>query len=266
MEVKAITDRQQIMGFLLLDPYLHLYELGNLHEKLFNRSKWFCAFDNGEIKALAMLHISGIEKNNILFLMENTNKAAANILLDEIKSSLPDSFYAHILHDTSIHLMPEFEINESVVYNKMKITGNILLDGSIRYPEYTYRINKNDFEAINEFLRKINPDTFFTAAMLKTGKYFMIRKNSDLIAMAGVHFYSEETSIAAIGNVVTAADFRGKGYGGSVTASLVCDLYKDVKYIGLNVKADNIPAIKAYEKMGFIYHSSYEKILVVKKK
>ena len=260
MEIREINDREKIRQFLLEDPYQHLYELGNMHEKLFNRSKWFCALESGKISAAAMLHTEAGEKENIIFLLENKNTAAAAKLLAGIKNSLPDNFYAHISKDTALLLSPGYEISLPVIYNKMKISGDMLLDRSIKYQDFTFRVNANDFEAINEFIRSINPSAFFVPAMLMTGKYFIIRKDSAIIAMAGVHFYSQETGIATIGNVATAEAYRGKGYGGSVTASLVRDLWKEVKYIGLNVRADNTPAIKAYEKMGFVFYSSHEEI------
>ena len=264
MEIKKITDRETACKFLLKDPYQHLYELGNLHEKLFSRSEWFCAEENSEIKAMAMVHKTEDEKNNMVFLLENKNTEHAAGLLRGIKAVLPAAFYAHVTRETAELLKPEYQINAPVIYDKMRISGDMLVGGSVKYPEYTYRVNANDFETVNEFLRAINPSAFFMHAMLKTGKYFIIRKNSDIIAMAGVHFYSKETGIAAIGNVATAPEYRGKGYAGSVTASLVKDLWKDVKYIGLNVRNDNIAAIKAYEKMGFVLHSSHEEIFAKK--
>ncbi len=263
MEIKETSDREKVKQFLLEDPYQHLYELGNLQEKLFSRSAWFTASENGDIKAVAMIHEAKNVKDNILFLLGNKDMAAA--LMKGIKGGLPGSFYAHVTKETAELLAPEYDISPPVIYDKMKITGDMLLERSIIYPEYTYRVNKNDYGAINEFLRAINPSAFFMPAMLETGKYFIIRKNSDIIAMAGVHFYSAETGTAAIGNVATAPQHRGKGYAGSVTASLVMDLWKDVKHIGLNVRADNTPAIKAYEKMGFVFYSSHEEIKASKR-
>ncbi|MEI7542653.1 MAG: GNAT family N-acetyltransferase [bacterium] len=260
MEIREIFDREKIKAFLLEDPYQHLYEIGNLNEKLFTRSKWFCALENNEIKAVAMVHIAQASDDNFLFLLENKNTKEAAILLSEIKAKLPNAFNAHLISETAALLKPEYEISNLVKYNKMKIIGNIMVDKAIKYSEYTYRVNKNDFEVINDFLRSINPLAFFVPAMLETGKYFIIRKNSDLIAMAGVHFYSKEIGIAVIGNVATAPEYRGMGYGSSVTASLLMDLWKDVSYIGLNVLSDNIPAIKVYEKLGFYYYSTHEEI------
>jgi len=68
--------------------------------------------------------------------------------------------------------------------------------------------------------------------------------------MAGLHLYSKEYGVAAIGNIVTDEKYRGRGFAKSVTASLCRDLWGEIKYIGLNVKIDNTPAIKAYERIG----------------
>lgn len=148
----------------------------------------------------------------------------------------------------------------------MKLTGDILVDRSIKYAEYTYRVNKNDFQGINTFLKSVNPDAFFHPAMLETGKYFCIRKNSEIISMAGVHLYTKEFGVAVIGNVATSAEHRGRGYAGSVTASLCRDLWGEIRYVGLNVRSDNVSAIKAYEKIGFQKHSEHEEIRAELKK
>lgn len=265
MDIKEIKDKEAIKNFLFEDVYLHLYEIGNLQEKLFAHIVWYGAYEGEKILALAMLYKSDKNVDPFLFLLENKNIEASKTLLKHIINILPEKFYSHISKGLADLLRDDFEISTPVIYNKMSLYGDILLEKSITYPEYTYTINSNDFETIEIFLRSINPVAFFVPAMLNTKQYRIIRKNSDLIAMAGVHFYSPELNIAVIGNVATAAEFRGQGYGGSVTASLCKAIYKQIKHIGLNVRFDNIPAIKAYEKMGFVYYNSHEEIHAIKK-
>ncbi len=265
MDVKKITDMQTIKEFLFKDPYLHLYEIGNLQEKLFHHITWHAAVDAGVIKAVSMLYISEKHSQPIFFLLENTDMKAAAAIIEAVKEELPDNFYAHISKSLSAGLKDKYETSQPHMYDKMKLTGDILLDKNIIYPEHTFRINANDFETVNELLRGVNPSAFFVPAMLKTGKYFCVRKNAELMSMAGVHFYSTDLGIAAIGNVMTLPQHRGKGYAASVTASLCRDLWKEVKYIGLNVRSDNTTAIKVYTRMGFQYHSTHEEITAVKK-
>jgi len=75
--------------------------------------------------------------------------------------------------------------------------------------------------------------------------------------VAGIHVYSPKYKVAALGNICTHPDFRGKGWGRAVTAKLCKSLLQEIEYIGLNVKANNKTAISLYEKLGFEIVSSY---------
>jgi ribosomal protein S18 acetylase RimI-like enzyme len=262
MEIKQITEKKAVQEFLLQDPYLHIYEMGDLQDKLYRNITWHAAVESGAIKALAMVYIT---HEPILFVLEDKNPGAAAFLLEKILDKLPERIYCHLSKGLSDILGRKYKLDREGNFFKMKLTGDILVDASIKYPEYTYRLNVKDFEAVNEFLKRVNPKAFFVHGMLDTGKYFCIRKNNELICMAGVHLYSREYGVAAIGNIVTEEKYRGKGFAKSVTASLCRDLWGGVKYIGLNVKTDNTPAIKAYERIGFTTHSEVEELRAVKK-
>ncbi|MGD0565914.1 MAG: GNAT family N-acetyltransferase [Candidatus Goldiibacteriota bacterium] len=263
MDIQETRDKVKLKDFLMKDPYLHIYELGDLQEKLFPAARWFVLEDNGEILSSAMMYTA---KNiNIFYLVEDTRPEAAAELLKAIMEKLPDEMYCLVSANLVDVIKERYGFEKTVSYDKMKLTGDIFLSRNIKYPEFTYRINVNDSETVGEFLREINPGAFYNKGMLATGKYFCIRKNASLLAMAGVHLYSKEFSVAAIGNVVTAENERGKGYSTSVMASLCADLWKDVKIIGLNVRGDNTPAIKVYTKLGFIKHTSHVELTAVRK-
>ncbi len=264
MEIIETKDKGKIHKFLLEDPYLHLYEIGDLQEQLFKHINWHAATESGKILSIAMLYgnLYG-SKDPIFFLLENKNTEAARQMARELLPKLPIKMYCHVSKSISDILKQRYYFGTRFDFIKMKLAGDILADMHIKYPEYTFRINKNDFEGINGFLKSVNPDAFFNNAMLNSEKYFCIRKNNEILSMAGVHLYTKEFGIAVIGNVATAEKHRGKGYATSVTASLCRDIWDDeVKLIGLNVRADNIPAIKAYEKIGFQKHAEYEEIRV----
>jgi ribosomal protein S18 acetylase RimI-like enzyme len=261
MDIKQITDRKEIQKFLLQDPYLHIYEMGDLQDKLFGNITWHAAVESNVIKALAMVYLT---HEPILFLLEDKNPKAAGLLLERILDKLPGKIYCHLSKGLSGIIEKKYALNRQGNFFKMKLTGDILVDPSIKYSEYTYRMNVNDFETVNAFLKRVNPKAFFVHGMLDTKKYFCIRKNNEIICMAGVHLYSKEYSVAAVGNIVTDEKYRGKGFAKSVTASLCRDMWDEVKYIGLNVKTDNTPAIKAYERIGFTIHSECEELRAAK--
>ena len=95
--------------------------------------------------------------------------------------------------------------------------------------------------------------------------YFGIRNDTMLLSIAGVHVYSKKYRVAALGNIATHPEHRGKGYGTAVTARLCRELLEHVDTIGLNVGVDNTAAIKCYKKLGFEFTAVYNEIMVVKK-
>ena len=67
---------------------------------------------------------------------------------------------------------------------------------------------------------------------------------------------------SSLGNITTHPKYRGRGYGTTVTAKVCKSLLREIDHIGLNVKADNISAIKCYEKLGFEVIDSYSEFEV----
>jgi ribosomal protein S18 acetylase RimI-like enzyme len=81
-----------------------------------------------------------------------------------------------------------------------------------------------------------------------------------------VHVYSIRYKVAALGNITTHPDYRGRGYGRMVTGRVCKSLLGDeIDHIGLNVKADNAGAIRCYEKLGFEVVGSFREFNVTLK-
>ncbi|MHC4559779.1 MAG: GNAT family N-acetyltransferase, partial [Planctomycetota bacterium] len=107
------------------------------------------------------------------------------------------------------------------------------------------------------FFKKAYPGNFFEPRMLETNQYYGIRESDELISIAGVHVYSQRYKVAALGNITTHPNYRGRGYGTTVTAKVCKSLLREIDHIGLNVKADNTSAVRCYEKLGFEVVDSY---------
>jgi ribosomal protein S18 acetylase RimI-like enzyme len=93
--------------------------------------------------------------------------------------------------------------------------------------------------------------------MLSTGKYYGCRSNGVLVSVAGVHVYSSLYRVATLGNITTHPDHRNQGFARLVSSVLCLDLVNEVDFIGLNVKADNLPAIHLYRSLGFEISAKY---------
>lgn len=107
--------------------------------------------------------------------------------------------------------------------------------------------------------------TFFHADLLATGAYVGLEVDGRLVASAGVHVLEPRHGVAAIGNVVTHPASRGRGLAGRTVATLCHRLRTQVATIGLNVAADNLVAIRLYDRLGFRQVHDYEEAELVRR-
>jgi ribosomal protein S18 acetylase RimI-like enzyme len=81
--------------------------------------------------------------------------------------------------------------------------------------------------------------------------YGIILDDGTIGAVAGVHYM---TSFGTeIGNIATHPDHKRKGYAAACIKAVVDDVLGTSELVVLHYFADNIPAQKLYEKMGFKY-------------
>lgn len=101
------------------------------------------------------------------------------------------------------------------------------------------------------------PD-FFWRSQLGDGTFFGVRHEGRLVAAGGTHLYSAEESVGAVGNVYTHRSHRGRGLASAVTAAVARRLIeRDTDTIVLNVRSENQPAIRIYERLGFRRHVTF---------
>ncbi len=93
-------------------------------------------------------------------------------------------------------------------------------------------------------------DSFVNELNNKVAKYYAVKnKDSELIAYMGVWNIVDEAHITTI---AVREDYRRMHVGEALIAKMLEDCYNNyVKYITLEVRVGNIPAIKLYEKFGF---------------
>ena len=114
-----------------------------------------------------------------------------------------------------------------------------------------------DVARVREFYAHAYPQNWFDPDTLRTGLYRGAQLDESLVAIAGTHVFSRRRRVAAIGNVATRGDCRGRGHATSVVRALCRAAEPWADHIGLNVKAENIGAIRCYERLGFSIHCEY---------
>lgn len=99
---------------------------------------------------------------------------------------------------------------------------------------------------------------FFYPNMLTEGVFYGFWEDSELIAVAGTHQVVQQESVAAVGNVYTRRDRRGKGLAAGMTSAVVLQLLKlEISTIVLNVEASKPNARRVYERLGFQLHCEF---------
>jgi ribosomal protein S18 acetylase RimI-like enzyme len=225
--------------------YDYLYQFYDLEESNWQNVICYGLFDGEVLRQIAVLAINyGIP----VLLAAAYEGVDYNIeLLKRMKTFLPAYFYTHIDKETLEGVFGEDKISDLQEYLNMGLDDQTLEDTAAP----AVRLGYEQLHAIKGLLEESYPEAWLDDNLVKLRRNFGIYSSNKLVSFAGIHAYSEEYQVAAIAHVTTHPDFRRKGLGESVVKALINDLKSDIKYIGLNVRADNDAAKNCYKRLGF---------------
>lgn len=260
---ERLTDRDEIAAFLRRDTFLHLYEIGDLDDFFWPHTTWYglrVKSTGGNLTAVALLyHATDLP---VLLALSAPPLAPLADLIAVIRPELPPRFYSHLSGDLARALVPAYRAEPHGTHLKMALHDPArALAADAAAKAAAVQLTPADRPAIDALYRASYPGNWFDARMLETGQYFGIWEGSELVSVAGVHVYSARHRVAALGNVTTRPDRRGRGLARVASARLVRSLLATTDHIGLNVAAGNAAAIACYERLGFARIGSYEEAL-----
>lgn len=246
--------KDEIETFLRRNTFLHLYTLGDLDDFFWHHTMWYALKDHQQIKQLVLLY-TGTSLPVLLGLSESPTDLMEE-LLRSIIHLLPKRFYAHLSENVASVLAEDYQIQSHGVHYKMARTDSSRLE-SVDTSD-VIPLSVADGSDLEELYRVSYPGNWFEPRMLETGYYYGIRRGAALVSVAGVHVYSQQYRVAALGNITTHPLFRRQGLGTLSMTKLCQVLLRTVEHIGLNVKADNTSANSCYAKLGFEHVATYE--------
>lgn len=253
-----VADRSRIETFLRQDTALHIYELGDLDPFFWDSTQWYgLESSTGEIRAVALLYTGFTDAT--LLALERQQPDELQTLLSGIREHLPHRFHAHLSPGLSHCFAPRWQAENLVPSLKMVLqdTEHVLRVAS----DGVSRLTADDSAEAQRLYRDAYPDNFFDPRMLETGLFFGVWRNESLVCAAGVHVFSEQYRVAALGNIATLPNVRRQGLARRVTATLCKALLDRVDVVALNVHRVNEPAIACYRSLGFVDVSPYEEVL-----
>ena len=257
MEIRNLKDKTIIQSFLRRDPDIQYYCLGDLDDFFWPLTTWYAFVTGNVINSICMLY-KGSEIPTLLLFYSGDDPVPSLDLLKKIRSLLPDEFYAH-LSKPLISTFNKEEIRENYGLHYKMVMKELREDSA---DTHIQRLNLSNLDDIQKLYAAAYPSNWFNKRMLETGKYFGYFIDARLVGISGIHVYSPEYHVAALGNIAVDPDYRGKGIGYRLTVRLCNDLSRDTELIGLNVRNDNDNAIRCYLKAGFEITGEYDECLI----
>lgn len=254
----CLHDKATIAEFLRQRTDLHLYEIGDLDDFFWPHTLWFADRQEKPISALCLLYVSQSQPT-LLALGEPSPLAE---LLRSIAGLLPTWFYAHVSPGAEEGFADGFQLKPHGDHLKMSLTtpARVTMIGK----PLAVRLGPENLAEVLELYKLSYPGNWFDPRMLETRECFGFREKGRLVSIAGIHVFSAEQRVAALGNITTHPAYRKKGLAKIVTRELCSSLLEKVDHIGLNVAADNQAAIACYRKLGFDVVATYREFAVVK--
>ncbi|MFX1536505.1 MAG: GNAT family N-acetyltransferase [Promethearchaeota archaeon] len=250
--ITQLRDKNTIYNHLKKDISLFAYHIADLDDLFFSDCTWYGLINGGQVCEIILVY-TGLATPAVLVLGKTSKMP---VLLQGIIKQLPDQFFCHYQKELEKFFLLEYNRTYLGTHLKMDFQG---FPNDIRNnTSDCVQLTEEDEPELLAFFREAYPDNYFGSNMLTTGMYYGVRLNDELQSVAGVHVYSKEYRIAVLGNISTRPAMRSRGLAKQCITKLLRELVDKVDYIGLNVKADNEPAIKVYKRLGFRVNSEYE--------
>jgi ribosomal protein S18 acetylase RimI-like enzyme len=248
---RATTDKALLRSFLERDRLYAAYAICDLEEREFSRTRWGVALD-GESPIAVVLEYNGPTPQP-LFAMGREDGVAV-ILRDLIRPRI-----AYVAAPAT--LMPAIESAYRVDPGPAMVRMWVDRAHFRPYPASVQRLLGAEIGDLNR-LYQLGFASWLPSSAISDGVYYGLRVNGQLVSAAGTHVVSQSARLAVVGNVLTHADYRGRGFATAVTGAVTADLLRACDQVVLNVRADNPPALNAYRRLGYTEHVRFEERLV----
>ena len=248
---RPTRDRVLLRAFLERDRLYAAYAICDLDDREFPRTRWGVAWDRDRPLAVC-LEYSGLSPQP-LFVMGHPEGVAA-VLRD-------------VLHPAAAYLaalpapLPAVSTADRVPAGPPMVRMWVDRASFRPVPGVAVRLLPAETGDLNR-LYNLGFGSWLPADSVANGVYYGVRVGGRLVAAAGTHVVSRDARLAAVGNVMTQRDYRGRGYAKVTTSAVTQELLQTCDHVILNVRSDNPPALAAYRALGYREHLRFEERLV----
>jgi ribosomal protein S18 acetylase RimI-like enzyme len=239
--VRRLVHTDEIIRFLETDRKYAAYAIGDLEPVFFEHSHWYGSELAGQLRSLALLY-EGLDPPALILAGEPMGIA---MILRAALRPEQVMFTCRELH------LPALEAH----YH----TGEIDYMLRMTLSAHDFRpVAAHDAERLGpgyagELARlyAAAQGNAFSPFQLARGVFYGVKHKGQLVSAAGTHLVAPTMGVAAVGNVCTYPEYRGRGYATRSTSAVCADLLAMGLMVVLNVHRDNADAIHIYNKLGF---------------
>lgn len=284
MTLSRESDKRKLESFLVTDPAVNIYAIGDLDPTCWADCVWdglrvnddsTCGLGESEapLKAVALTY-RGLAVPVLQILANPKDSGAVSaakqllgLLLTAAEGRLPTGpFEAHlnlgldvVFREAGFAVSAHPHLRMAMGCADLALQSPLGTRRSQSLANEVKRLTLADADACVDLCNTLER-SWFEPQCLDSGLYFGLYAVDDsdgdgakiLVAMGGTHVLALDYRLAALGNIATRASQRRKGYGRVVVSALCLALVdKGIHTIGLNVTTDNAAAIALYESLGF---------------
>ncbi|MEX1103070.1 MAG: GNAT family N-acetyltransferase [Dehalococcoidia bacterium] len=239
--VQELHDRGRIRELLLPRVEYTAYALGQLEPGLYERTHWFSA--RGDTGTGLVLHSRG-GLGDATFVMGDPDAVAA------ILSIHPGT--AHTYATCQPQHVEALQRTYRLATQQPMIRMATNRDSFVPFRLLqTIPLGGVDIRRVNSLYGTEGGPSYYIPEHIDSGVYRGIILDGRLVAVAGTHVVSPQQRIAVVGNVFTHPAYRGRGLATACTSTVTESLLQYCDDVVLTVDPKNMPAVSAYERLGY---------------
>lgn len=253
LAVKLSSQDERLPLFLGRDAVDSAYLLGYLDDTFEEHCSWYGTVEDDSLTAVVLV----FSAYSMPILLTAGDPIDVEAIFSAFRGELPQHIQAHIrpAHRNGAEVYYHLSDVHSMMRMGLSKAQYIAAEATHQGSEITVLGHRDTAQLIA--LYQHYPDIFFEPALLSSDLYFGVRENGELLSVAGIHLVSEQYNVAAVGNIITHPNHRGRGLATLCVRHLLDRLFERVEHIALNVRQANPSAIALYRKFGFTERFSF---------
>ena len=189
---------------------MHAYELGDLDDFFWPRTRWFGWRPDGRIEQVALVYDEP-DPPVLLALAEEPEQGMADLLRAIARGAAGEALCPPLPRSRRRARARARSRRASLRSHRKLGLVDPTPPGRARYARRGARSRRPTSPRSRSFYARAYPGTWFQPRMLETGRYVGIRRDGLLVCVAGVHVWSPTWGVAALGNVATVPALAATG-------------------------------------------------------